>query len=266
MGVDLTMWGDLADKYNEQLLGQAIAVKSCRVSEFGGPGSRVLNTTFGSRVYERLDRPEVSELKAWFEKQGRDAPTESVSKKGGNFGGDRRVTFQQSKDENLGMGEKPDFFVVKGTITFIRHDMEKPPWYNSCLMPECNKKVVPMSDNSWRCESCDKTFAEAPPRFILSFMCCDGTASNWLTAFNEVAQQLLGHTAQEVSEFRQTANDKMFERVFQEANFRSYLFKCRAKQDFMNDEKRVRLHVMQATPINFKQESHFLLDQIALYG
>jgi len=266
MGVDLTFWGDLAEKTNESVLGQVLAVKACRVSEFEGPGSRVLNSTFGSRVFVGLDRPEVKELRDWFEKQGKELRTESVSKKGGNFGGDRRLTFQQVKDENLGMNEKPDYFVVKGTITFFRHDLEKPPWYNSCPMPECNKKVIQIDANNWRCEACNKNFPEAPPRFILSFMCCDASGSHWLTAFNEVAQELLKHSAQEVYEFRQHSNDKMFERVFQEANFKSYLFKCRAKQDNMNDAVRVRLQVMQATPINFKNECHWLLGEINAYG
>jgi hypothetical protein len=37
--------------------------------------------------------------------------------------GNQRKTLSDIKDENLGMKEKPDFFLVRATITFFKHDV-----------------------------------------------------------------------------------------------------------------------------------------------
>ena len=41
-------------------------------------------------------------------------------------------TISQITTENLGMGDKPDYFVVRGTVTFIRHEEGKQPFYQAC--------------------------------------------------------------------------------------------------------------------------------------
>jgi replication factor A1 len=98
--------------------------------------------------------------------QGKNAQIESISKKvGGGGGGDPRKTFKAVQDERLGYQEKPDYFVVKGTVTFYRHDMEKPPWYNACPAPDCNKKVTQNDPAGlWFCEKCDKSYPAPVPR------------------------------------------------------------------------------------------------------
>jgi len=53
---------------------------------------------------------------------------------------------------------------------------------------------------------------------------------------------------------------------FKENNFKEYLFKIRAKAEMGNDqEQRVRAHVLSATPVNYVQESNYLLNEIAKY-
>jgi len=162
---------------------------------------------------------------------------------------------------------KPDYFAVKATITFYRHDFEKPPWYMACPDEKCNKKVTQNEqDGSWYCEKCSKAHPEAKPRYILSLLCCDSTGSQWLTAFNESAESLLGMTAPEVNDLKDAGNEVAFNRVFQDANFSTYIFKIRAKADMNQDEQKVRCHVLSANKINFKTESLALLDQIAAYN
>lgn len=263
LSVDVTFWGADAEKYNEEIVDQVLAIKSCRVSEFGG---RSLSTSFSSRIYPNLDRPEAHDLRQWYDSQGRGAVTESISKKGnGGGGGDPRKTFQQAKDERLGM-DKADYYAVKGTVTFFRHEIAKPPWYNACPSAECNKKVtVNESTGMWFCEKCNKTYPAPSYRYILSLMCCDGSGSNWLTAFDEVAKGLLGRSAAELSQFKEANNEKEFERTFLEANFKSFIFKIKARAETRDDEQKVRYSVMSATPINFRTESQLLLDAIAQY-
>ena len=52
---------------------------------------------------------------------------------------DARVTIAQVKDENLGSGEKAAYFVIKGSITYIKKEN---CLYKACSSPECNKKLI----------------------------------------------------------------------------------------------------------------------------
>jgi replication factor A1 len=108
--------------------------------------------------------------------------------------------------------------------------------------------------------------SSAEPRFILSLLCCDGTGSQWLTAFNEAACKLLdGKTAQELLEYKETNNEQAFNKVFDGNNFKTYIFKCRAKADNNMEEQRVRCHVLEAWPMDYKKESLSLIEMIEKY-
>jgi replication factor A1 len=267
LSVELTFWGETAEKYGEDIVHQVIAVKAAKVSGYGG--GRSLSAMFGSRVFVKPDVDQTQELSDWYATTGKDAVLENITKKQIGSGGlDPRKTFQQLKVEDLGIrGDKAFFFVSRCTPIFFRHDNDKPPWYSACPSPGCNRKVSQDASKMWRCEKCQKTFPTPSPRYILSVHAVDATGDLWLTAFNEVAQLLLGHTAQAVSEFKEGGNDKAYEQVFKDANFKTYLFKCRAKQELREEtgETKIRFHVLAATPVNYKQESHFLLEEIAAY-
>jgi len=268
MGIDITLWGDSAVKYTEDLLAgnPVVCFKAMRVSDYGG---RSLNSSFTSGLFINMDIPEAHKLKQWWDTQGNSATVQNLSGNRNGGGGDAaRKTFEQVTTEGLGTNlEKPDYFAVKGTITFFRHDFDKPPWYMACPDDKCNKKVTQNEqDGTWYCEKCSKAYPDAKPRYILSLLCCDSTGSHWLTAFNESAEALLGVSAVEVNELKASGNESGFNRIFSEANFATCVFKVRAKADTMQDEQKVRCHVLNATPMNFKQESIALLDQIAAYA
>jgi len=124
------------------------------------------------------------------------------------------------------------------------------------------KKVNPDENNGWYCEKCSKTYDTFDPRYILRLMACDGTSSEWLTAFNDSAEKLLGKTAQELLQIKEEDNLALFESIFQEANFKSYILKIRVKVESNEDAMQVKCHLVGATPIDFKTESQFLLDAI----
>lgn len=268
LSVDVTLWGETAEKNDEHTVpeGCVIGIKCCRTSDFGG---KSLNTTFGSHFFVNPNRQEAHHLRQWWDTQGKSAAVESISKgRTGGSGSDPRKTLMEVKEEKLGYGEKPDYFVTKGTVTFFKHDLEKPPWYPACPTDGCNKKLVQndlQHDAPWLCEKCNKNYPSPNNRYILSLMCCDATGSTWFTAFNDVAEQLLGKKASELADYKDMGNEAAFESVFQEANFKSYMFKLRAKADHNMDEVRVRCHILSANPIDYRKESQFLLDKIAQY-
>ena len=92
---------------------------------------------------------------------------DSMSSKGGAGGGGGmfgdRKTIAQITTEGLGMGAAPANFLVRGAITFIRHEDGKQPFYQACpnesmnadgRQSKCGKKVQPM-DGRYRCEKCN---------------------------------------------------------------------------------------------------------------
>jgi len=261
--IELTMWGEMAQKYDEALLAgnPVVAVKTCRVSDFGG--GRSLNTSFDSQIFTELDHKDAHHVKQWWQHQGHGAVFNSLSgRRGGGGGNEPRKTFSAIKDENLGFGEKPDFFTVRGTVLFIKNDVEKPPWYLACPNESCNKKVNPEIDGN-RCEKCSQVYDRPKPRYILSFLCSDSTGSCWLTAFNECAEIILrGQTAQALADIRDH-NPEAYKTAIQESNFGSFIFSIRAKSEQQRDENRVRCHVRSAVPVNYRQESLSLLEEIA---
>jgi replication factor A1 len=268
--VNVTFWGEQAEQYNETELSNnvVIAIKGAKVGDFGG---RTLSSGFNSQIFVNPDIKETKELKHWYESKGANASVVSISENrtGGNAGGgnEPRKYFADIKLENLGHKDKPDFFSVRGTITFFTHDPEKPPWYNACPVPKCNKKVsLDESTNQWYCDKCSISQATCDPRYILRFLACDGTGSEWLTAFNEMAIPImLGKKASELNELKDD-NRLAFEAAFQEANFRQYIFKVRAKAETVQDAVQVKCSVVKVDPIDFRAESRSLLAEIAAYN
>merc|ERR1711902_362948 len=102
-----------------------------------------------------------------------------------------------------------------------------------------NAKVNPMGDGKWRCEKNGKVYNSYVPRYILRFCATDFTGNIWLTAFNEAAEQILKVPATEAENMLNN-DSEAFERLFKEAQFKKYVFKCRAKSDVWEDSQRVR--------------------------
>eukprot|EP00808_Paulinella_micropora_P019634 g74900.t1 len=264
--IDLTLWGDNAEKYNEAELkdNPVVACKSAGVSDFGG---KTLSCSFNSQLFVNLDRPEAHRLRAWYDEKGKGASFDSMSNSvGGGSRNDPRKFLSDIKEEGLG-GDKAVYFLCRATVTFFRHDVSKPPWYNACPSKDgCNKKVLPDETNTqWNCEKCNKTYDHCIPRYILSMLVCDQSGSSWLTAFNDQAEMMLGKSAREMDDFVKAGAEPAFEAVFKEANFKTYLFKIRSKLETNQDQQQVKSHIMSATPVDFRKESEYLLSEIAKY-
>ena len=56
--------------------------------------------------------------------------------------------------EGLGHGDKPDYFMLKGSIMKIRN--KDNALYMACPEDGCNKKVIDQGNQTYRCEKCNK--------------------------------------------------------------------------------------------------------------
>jgi replication factor A1 len=94
------------------------------------------------------DRPEVHELRGWYETEGKNATVSRPAGGGGGGGGrsDRRIVISQVKDENLGANEdKADWFIFKGSVSFIKKSEKS--CYKACPSESCNKKLIEVCYN-----------------------------------------------------------------------------------------------------------------------
>jgi len=179
---------------------------------------------------------------------------------GGGNSKDPRKFIQDIKNDNLGQGEKPDYFTSRCWVTYFRHDGT----YCYVANPENKKKVVQQGDN-WFDESLNKVIDNPERRYVLSLSASDHTGSAWFSAFNDEGMKLLGSkTADEMNEFKEN-NDPQFEAIFAANTFRPYVIKARAKVEMWQDEARVKNTVVGVTPLDFREGCQELLDLIKNY-
>lgn len=234
--VRLTVWGNTATNF-DVMPESVIAFKGVKVSDFGGRSLSLLSS--GSMAVDP-DIDEAHKLKGWYDAQGR---SENFSSHAGMAGatmgaaggrGDPFKTIAQVKDEQLGMSDNADYFSIKATIIYIKQDNVA---YPACLSEGCNKKVIETEPGEWRCERCDKTHPKPEYRYIMSANVSDHTGQLWLSCFDETGRMIMGMTADELMDLKER-DEKAAAEVFQEANCRTWNFKCKAKMDSFQEQQR----------------------------
>ena len=113
------------------------------------------------------------------------------------------------KSENLGQGEKADYYTAKGTVVFVKKDN---CMYQACPTADCNKKVVDLGNGQYRCEKCNREFPNHKWRMILSCNVADHTDNQWITCFQDSAEGMLGMKADELGHLRET-DEMRFDQV-----------------------------------------------------
>ncbi|XP_041456357.1 replication protein A 70 kDa DNA-binding subunit-like isoform X1 [Lytechinus variegatus] len=259
--VSLTLWGKEAEEFDGSG-NPVIAVKGARLSGFGGRSLSVLQ----SSIFQvNPDIPKAHHLKGWFDSEGHSQDSQSISSKMGGGGGSNTnwLNFHDVHAQNLGQGEKPDYFTVKGTILFVRKEN---CMYMACPSAECNKKVSENGDGSYRCEKCAKDYEGFKYRLLLSANVADATDNQWITCFQETAEQLLNKQAQELGSLKDQgeATEREYNQVFQDACFNDYMFKMRIKMETYNEEARLKCTCVNAQPINVRDYTKKLINDIRL--
>uniref|UniRef100_A0A8C5MQF7 Replication protein A subunit n=1 Tax=Leptobrachium leishanense TaxID=445787 RepID=A0A8C5MQF7_9ANUR len=252
--VSTTLWGEDAEKFDGS--GQpVVAIKGARLSDFGGRSLSVLSS---STVMINPDIPEAFKLRGWFDSEGQVLEGTSISEsRGGGMGGGNTnwKSLLEAKNENLGHGDKADYYSSVATIVFLRKEN---CLYQACPSQDCNKKVIDQQNGLYRCEKCDKEFPNFKYRLILSANVADFGENQWITCFQESAESILGQNAAYLGELKDK-NEQAFEEVFQNANFRSYTFRIRVKLETYNDESRIKATAMDVKPVDHKEYSRRLI-------
>ena len=235
--VKFTVWGKSAVSFDANP-ESIIAAKGVKVSDFGGRSLSLLSS--GSLTMDP-DIQEAHKLKGWYDSQGRSENFASHSNmtSAGAAGGRQESlkTVAQVKDEQLGMSEEPAYFTVKATIVYIKQDNFS---YPACSTEGCNKKVVESGDGTWRCEKCEANHPRPSHRYVMSINVNDHTGQLWLSCFDDTGRGVMGMSADQLMELKESDTAAM-EKGFEEANMRTWTFRCRAKMDTFQDQARYAL-------------------------
>ncbi|KAM4545166.1 replication protein A 70 kDa DNA-binding subunit-like isoform 2-T2 [Odontesthes bonariensis] len=254
--VTVTLWGEEAEKFDGS--GQpVVAIKGARLSDFGG---RSLSALFSSTVMINPDIPEAFRLRAWYDHEGFAVDSQSLSDTRPTSSGLRMnwKMLSDIKNEHMGHGEKAEYFSCVATVLFLRKEN---CLYQACPSADCKKKVIDQQNGLYRCEKCNRDFPDFKYRFLLSANLADFGDNQWVTCFQETAEVLLGQSAATLGRLRET-DEAAFDEVFQKANFTTHIFKNRVKLETYNDESRVKATVMEVLPVDHREYSRRLLNNI----
>ncbi|CAN8231383.1 unnamed protein product [Cochlearia groenlandica] len=267
--VEVTMWGNLCNTEGEKLQSlcdsggfPVLAVKAGRINEFRG---KAVSTSGSSQLFIDPDFAEAKKLRDWFEREGKNVPSISISREfTGNGRADVRKTISQIKGEKLGTSEKPDWITVSATIIYMNVDNF---CYTACPIMNgerpCSKKVINNGDGTWKCEKCDKSVDECDYRYILQLQIQDHTDLTWVTAFQEAGEEIMGMPAKDLYFVKnEDKNDEKFEEIFRKVAFTKYMFKLKVKEETFSDEQRVKSTVVKVDKLNYSSDTKTILESI----
>ncbi|MBA0644087.1 hypothetical protein Goklo_028298 [Gossypium klotzschianum] len=266
--VVVSLWNELANNVGQELFDNAdkspiVAIKSLKVNDFQGVS---LSTLGKSSVMINPDIPEAKKLRSWYDSEGKGSSMASVgsglspsSKTGARSMYTDRVSLTHiTSNPSLG-DEKPAFFSIKAFVSLIRP--EQAMWYRACKT--CNKKVTEAVGSGYWCEGCQKNDEECNLRYIMVSKISDTRGEAWVSAFNEEAEKIVGCSADELDKLKSEQGDiDGYQQKLKEATWVPHLFKVSVTQNEYNNEKRQRITVKAVAPINFAEESRFLLEEI----
>lgn len=254
--INVNLWNKAALDFSIPL-GAAVVCKGCKLNDFRGKN---LSMTPGGRIVESPDLKEAYQLKGWYDDVGKGSSFENISEEGGSNQSTvnnedvditKRVTANKLINENIGMHDAPEFITLKGHIGKIK---QQNFFYEACATPDCLKKVTNIGDG-YSCEKCEKTHDTCLKRYTLNLQLIDPYDSIWVSCFNDVAEKLLGHTADEL------VNDpKLAETVFNDMNMESFNFRLRASKREYGGVERPNYSIIGLSKINFNTEVDFLSD------
>ncbi|XWS47924.1 hypothetical protein CRYUN_Cryun13aG0027900 [Craigia yunnanensis] len=266
--VVVSLWNELANNVGQELFDIAdkspiVAIKSLKVGDFQGVS---LSTLGKSTVLINPDIPEAKKLRSWYDSEGKGSSMASISsglspssKNGARSMYTDRVSLSHiTGNQSLG-DDKPAFFSIKAFVSLIRP--EQAMWYHACKT--CNKKVTEALGSGYWCEGCQKNNEECSLRYIMVSKISDASGEAWVSAFNEEAEKIVGCSADELDKLKSEGGEiNAYQQKLREATWVPHLFRVSVTQNEYNNEKRQRITVRAVAPIDFAEESRFLLEEI----
>lgn len=240
-----------------------LSVSHCRVGDYGGVSLSALGRSVVA--VDPADSPQADALRLWWDEEGKDcAPTAAgeaalaaAGKAPGAGGARPRADLSSllpAPGQPLPPPEaKPEYATVVATLAAV--DPEQTMWY-AAAPEERGRKVVAREDGSgWWCEFDQKLYPTMVRRYVLQSKVADSTGEAQLSFFDDAARAVLGgRTADELADLREN-RPKAFAAALADAAFRPWVLRVAARTQEYNGERRRRLAVYSATPLDFGAEA-----------
>lgn len=249
--VQLTLWGEQAENFEDHALGQVISIKGALVKEWNGAFS--LAVASGSKIELSPQLDVVPKLYEWYMSERAKVDTKTISTVasagGDSFGRDLRfigtlTALQLGNEAILPNGR---YMNLKAMITTVKADNAL---YQSCPNDGCSKKVVQLGVEQYRCEKCDTTSDSFKWNYMVQAELTDLTGSVWVTLFSNPATKLFGMEPQKLGDLKEADKDA-YNRVFTDICFKYFNWRINAKPNTYNDETRMRYSVLGCEPVPY---------------
>eukprot|EP01006_Ploeotia_vitrea_P066333 TRINITY_DN94774_c0_g1_i1.p1 TRINITY_DN94774_c0_g1~~TRINITY_DN94774_c0_g1_i1.p1 ORF type:complete len:510 (+),score=55.47 TRINITY_DN94774_c0_g1_i1:81-1532(+) len=276
---ELTLWGDSAHGFVAPP-GTVICCKDCKVNEYNQSKSLGTSRDHPPTFPEDQQYQQIPLLRDWYQMyaSGQIQP-ETLTNKTFNEGPkDRRplgVILSEGMGTKLndkGDGGIPEFLNVRAWMFNLKTENMV---YAAC--GHCNKKLEGTGDGAtYRCNKCMKNVDNLAWRYILNFVIHDHTGQQWVTAFGDSAEGLMGSTVTPpgklpaaIFQENETNNPGYKEELARALTFRPYVVRLKVQDQKMrdSDEMRLRCTAMRIEPIalDWSKECQQLLADIDRY-
>ncbi|XP_008804913.2 replication protein A 70 kDa DNA-binding subunit B-like [Phoenix dactylifera] len=139
--------------------------------------------------------------------------------------------------------EKAVYFNVKVFVTYISSNQTM--WFWACKT--CHKKVTETVDSGYWCEKCN-AIVQCCLRYVMEVKISDHSGDAWVTVFNEVAEELIGCTAEELARIKASEGYDKYQLKLEKATGTQHFFRVGVQQaEFMN-KKRQKITVLAQVP------------------
>ncbi|OHT09105.1 Replication protein A 70 kDa DNA-binding subunit [Tritrichomonas foetus] len=262
--IECTLWNDEAINIPSTILNQVISIKEAKIGEFHGKN---LGTTSSSILTIDPQVPEAQKLLSWWDSNKDNLGNfSSLSGEGGEYSGSTRMIYLEQINNGMGTGQKPDYFQCYASLQEIVTSRKL--YYLACPNPSCKNKGVKSSDGStYFCESCKQTIENPIPRYACTAKFNDFSGSSYFSLLGEdVGQAIIGMTAPEWRDLTDNVDEKEVRSIVQKNFFNFFKLKARAKEEYYNDESRVKLTVVSASKIDFGDAALFFAKEIQKFS
>ena len=209
------------------------------------------------------DSPQADALRLWWDEEGKDctptaageAALAAAGKSLSNSGPRPRADLASllpSPGEPLPPPEaKPEYATVVATLAPV--DPDQTMWYAAA--PEERGRKVVARDGGWWCEFDQKLYPTMVRRYVLQSKAADASGEAQLSFFDDAARAVLGgRSADELADLKEN-RPKAFAAALADAAFRPWVLRVAARTQEYNGERRRRLAVHSATPLDFGSEA-----------
>lgn len=255
--VTLTLFGEKATNLASGTQeGAVLAVRGAKIGDFNG---RNLATTFSSVISVSPDLPETTLLASWYRTEGSCATFNSLTRDSSSSPEGQARNRQQfistiSPDLIASLAPNPAYFNITGAICETNNVENH--LYKSCSGGgDCQKKVDPDEEGRYRCGKCGHVGSVNAEdgfkwRLMVSLRILDPTGALWVTAFQSVAEKLLGRPAAELARVQLVEGVDAYRRLLKDFKMRVYTCRVGVRIEEYNGERRMRSVAYQIAPVS----------------